>query len=381
MKTRVAVAVCAALLLPPGLVRAGQSAPPPPNPVSIVVGGQSIDLWPYTASDFSGVPADPINLLLPGVDPRQLRQALLSLDGVRSGPLAALPFAGCVWRDAMGDEQGAWANTEGWVGGAIQLVCVTPTAPLGDPFRIHVRFFRQGTLTLGGTHLDFLIPGTAQHQCLSWDLPRDFVTYDLGRAGALTAPPTMQALTPPGACGTVLRPLYDAIVGSSPEAAYLMTVVLGLVPTGPGDVDIPTSGAASVLQAQIGFQPRRSRTHTVIQLDYDVTTLKPFCAAGSSDYVHLQGPLRFELTTHTNPSGYYSRSYTISGVLNVTSLATGTTTPATIFESHSGLMTDHIAEVGQLVSQTLLTRPVESLYTNLKVGHQDRFRKIVRCGQ
>jgi hypothetical protein len=381
MRTRVVVAVCATLLLLSALAGAGLSAPPPPNPVTVVVGGQSIDLWPYTTFDFSGVPSDPINLLFPGIDPRQLRQALMSLDGVRSGPLAALPFAGCLWRDAMGEEQGAWADTEGWAGGAVQLVCVNPPAPLGDPFRVHVRFFRQGTLTLGAAHLDFLIPGTAQHQGLSWDLPREFVTYDFGRAGVLTAQPALQPLFPPGGFGTVLRPIYDALVGSGPEAAFLMTQVLGLIPTGPGDVPIPTSGAARVLQAQILFEPEQAKTRTELQVNYNVTTLKPFCATGPTDYVHLQGPLRLVLTTHTNPSGHYSRTYTVSGVLTVTTVATGKAVPATIFESHSALMNDHAAEATQLVSQTLLSRPIQALLTNLQVGQIDRYKKIVSCGQ
>ena len=81
----------------------------------------------------------------------------------------------------MGYEQAAYADPEGWVGGAVQLACVQPGAPLGSPFRFHIRLFRSGEHTLGNAHFEFLIPGTAEHEVLSWDLAREFVTYDMGR--------------------------------------------------------------------------------------------------------------------------------------------------------------------------------------------------------
>jgi len=379
VRTRL-VAMGATALLLSALAGAGPSAPPPPHPISITVGGQSIELWPYTGNDFSGGASDPINLIFPFADPRQLRQALLSLDGARPGPFAGLPFAGCLWRDAMGDEQAVWADTEGWVGGAVQLVCVAPAAPLGDPFRVHVRFFRQGTLTLGAAHLDFLIPGTAEHEGLSWDLPREFVTYDMGRTGALTAAPVAQPLVSPGSFRAVRRPIYDAIVASGPEAAFLLNVVLGLVPVGPGDVPIPTNGNANLLASLIPFEPEQARTRTELEVVYDVNTPKPFCATGPTDFVHLQGPLRFVLTTHTNPSGFYSRTYTISGELTVTTLATGEAATAIISEEHSALLTDQTSEVKATISQTLLSSPIQALFTNLNVGRSDRYSHTVSCG-
>src|SRR5262245_31915824 len=165
-KARVVLSL-AALLSAPSWARAATNAPAPSGTVTVSLAGRSVELWPYTAEDLATHPRDPVNLLFPDADPRELRQALLGLDASRPA-FAGLPFASCLWKDAMGGEQAAWADEAGWAGSAVQLACVKAGAPLGDPFRVHVRFFRQGTWTIGAAHLDFLIPGTAEHESISW---------------------------------------------------------------------------------------------------------------------------------------------------------------------------------------------------------------------
>jgi len=48
--------------------------------VSVNVGSHSLSFWPYTGTDFTGTPQDPINLIFYGeADPRDLRAALMAL--------------------------------------------------------------------------------------------------------------------------------------------------------------------------------------------------------------------------------------------------------------------------------------------------------------
>lgn len=376
MKKTLLVAWGAALLLVPGLAGAGTSAPRPPDIVDVSVGGQQMELWPFTANDFSGAPSDPVNLVFPDTDPRQLRQALMALDATRP-PFAALPFAGCVWRDAMGSEQVAWAETEGWAGSAVQLACVKAGAPLGDPFRVHVRFFRQGTSTLGAAHLDFLIPGSAEHESISWELPRSFVTYDMARTGLLTGPPTSVALIAPGTLGVVRRPIFDGLVAGG---AGGLLAFLGLSAPPSGDVPIPVSGQATILASRIVFEPKKATLREELEVVYGINVPKPFCATGPTDFVRLQGPLRLAMTTRTTASGDFSRTYTISGLLTVTPLPTGAPANGVVFEEHVALLTDRSADVHQLVSQTLLTRPIQALLTSLSVGRNDRHTETLTCG-
>jgi len=110
---------------------------PPSGLVRVPVGGEKLTVWPYTTSDFE-TPSDPINLLFPNADPREIRQELMKPKGAR-GPFSAVPGSACQWTDAMGYEQAAWGLPERWVGGAVQLACVPQGFPLGKDFRFHVR--------------------------------------------------------------------------------------------------------------------------------------------------------------------------------------------------------------------------------------------------
>ena len=108
-----AVALCLALAAP---AWAGGRVPPPEGVVQVAAGTGTLDLWPYTTSDFE-TGSDPVNLVFPNADPRAIRQELLKLDGNRP-PFAFLPLGAgaCTWMDAMGYEQAAWGEPEGWVG-------------------------------------------------------------------------------------------------------------------------------------------------------------------------------------------------------------------------------------------------------------------------
>jgi hypothetical protein len=190
-----------------------------PSPLApITAGGTTMRVFPYLADDLSSAPRDPVNLVFTGqADPRAIRATLMSLDGNRAGS----PFAlfDCTWNDAVGGLQAAWSEAEGWSGSAIQLEC-------GDygPVRFHLRFFEAGEVTLGGAHFEFLIPGTSDHQVVSWELAEQLVTYDLARAGVLgAAPGSSGPLNAAPSFRTIPGFLYDLAVAADPAFGFLLS--------------------------------------------------------------------------------------------------------------------------------------------------------------
>jgi hypothetical protein len=151
--------------------------------------GQQIRFWPYTGTSLEESPMDPVNLLFVGdADPLRVRATLLSLDGNRPGVPPVPPFDQ-PWRDCVrGSVQTAHTDPGlGWLGSVIQL-------SLGDygPLRVHLRLFRTGAgfgeggcWTLGAAHFEMLIPDTADHQVLDWEIAEQIVVGDLLRSGLL----------------------------------------------------------------------------------------------------------------------------------------------------------------------------------------------------
>jgi hypothetical protein len=359
---------------------------PPTGTTTVPVGGQSIVIWPYTTSDFDA-PYDPVNLIFPDSDPREVRQALLALDGSRPG-FPAVPGTGCRWVDTMGDEQAVWAETEGWVGGAVQLACVMPGAPLGSPFRFHVRLFRQGEHTFGGAHFEVLISGTASHEVLSWDLARSLVAYDMARTGAPT--PDHVPTISPGTFRAVRRAVYNGIA-LGPGGASLLAG-LGLSTDGlddDDDVPIPTDGQAAVLAARIALAPVQAEITDQTTVTYNIVVPRPFCSTGPYDLVWLQGPVHFAVRTHTNPSGKYQRTQSIAGQLSATPMAplpgggfvpVGDPVPAVVTETHRAMLTDRYGEVTWSAAQVQLGDPVQSLAWRFAAGHRDFYALRESCG-
>jgi hypothetical protein len=287
----------------------------------------------------------------------------------------------------MGDEHAAWADPAGFVGGAVQLACVSPGAPLGSPFRFHIRLFRSGRNTIGNAHYEFNIPGTAEHEVLSWDLARELSAYDAGRTGGLVDAPSTVAMIPPGTYRTVRRPVYLALAASG---AGPLLASLGLVLPPTGDVPIPTSGAARGLVADLRLKPTRSRETTSTHVEYSIVVPKPFCATGPFDFVKLEGPVDFSLTVETDRSGSYERTYGIAGKLSVTPMTP--TSPTTfvpagdpveglVFERHVGRLDDRRGQVTETGAQLLLGEPPQSLRWSLAAGAHDRFARRVLCGE
>ena len=164
-------------------VATAQDPNDPAAPAGLVTVGTST-FWPYTGDDFTGAPKDPINAIFTGyADPLRIRAALRRLDGNRTafGLPNVAPF-NCTWKDAIGDEQTGYGDAEGWTGSAVQLAC-------GDwSLRFHLRLFAEGSVTLAGVHWDLNVPGTNEHEVISWEVP-EYARPNLSNSKLNVLPP------------------------------------------------------------------------------------------------------------------------------------------------------------------------------------------------
>jgi hypothetical protein len=369
----------ACLALSARLANANGGQPPAPDgTVAVQLGPDSETLWPYTGTDFTGTPSDPLNLVFLGdADPRQVRQALMSLGGDRTayGVPNQFPF-NCVWADAIGRHQTAWARRSGWQGSAIQMEC-------GDygSIRFHLRLFREGSRTLANAHIEVLIPGTTDHELLSWEFAEKFVELDIIRSGALAAAPEE---TPPINPAPSFRTIRTVIFNGLPvELRY----ALGLPLDDQADpVPLPTDGHATVLTLHQPLERERTTTHRERDQIFNQVIPRPFCSQGPLDYLKVQGPIHFIHHVETTRRGSYWATFSASGVLDVVPLnpltgeVTGAPFKARITERHRSFLTDHTGQAGHIVKQKLLGEPVEWLFENLQAGRVDHFAHRVDCG-
>jgi hypothetical protein len=299
-------AVSHATQAPSGLVQAG-------------LAGEQLTLWPYTGKNFSGAPVDPVNLIFTGqADPKAIRDALLGLDGNRTafGFPPAFPF-NATWTEAIGDVQTNYAGAEGWTGNVIQL-------QLGgyESIRFHLRLFRtgeafagDGSWTVGAAHFEVLIPGTADHQVLSWEHAEQIVMVDLIRSGLLdpTTPPTPSGGINQAPSYREIPPfIYNEL---PPELKDYVGGPLGPVET---PVGIPNDGSATILRIA-GTAPRvMGARHQAFALTYDQVIPKPFCSDGPADWVHVTGPVSLQQVVEVEADYGYQYHSRISGKLIVT---------------------------------------------------------------
>jgi len=359
------------------LSRERPSAPPPPPPglVTVKVDGSPQVLWPYTGTDVAGTLSDPLNLLLLGAaDPRQVRAALLSVDGDRSalGLPDMFPF-NARWSDAIGRHQTTYTSACGWQGSAIQMECGAYAR-----LRVHLRLFRHGPLTLGNAHFETMIPGTTEHEVLSWEMARAMVVHDLARSGLLAEEPgETDVLTPAPTFRTVLPAVVRGVPGPLRD-------VLGL-PLGIGDEPVPllTSGRATVLRLRSGLPPRPTRFDVEFIHVFDQVIPRPFWSTGPQDLVKVQGPIHMTHRVHSDAAGRYRASFTASGVVEVTPIDSGTGEPSAapvecaVSEAHLSLLTDASAHAAHTVVQVLGTEPTQAYVEALSTGRGAVFRQKV----
>lgn len=310
-------------------------APPPADLVTVDIGGQSVEFWPWAAEDLSGTPWDPATLIFVGeADPLALRAALMFLDGDRTayGFPDEFPFND-TWEDAMGDIQTAYGIPEGWVGNVIQLEC----GAFG-PIRIHLRFFDMGDWTMGSAHLEILVPGTTDHQVISWELAEQLVVVDFLRSGLLdeTVPifPTQQINDAP-----TWREIPPYIYNELP--VELRVAIGGPLNNVTEPVGIGTDGCATVLNIaeDFGWSPEVARQELTINFDQVIP--KPFCAGGQYQYLYVTGPVDLNQTVQVLPNGNIISRFRAHGHLDITPVDPSTTPPTPIGETYRGVVSEN----------------------------------------
>lgn len=296
----------------------------------------SDDFWPFTGrSPRMEDPADPINLVFLGeASPRQIRSALLSLDGNRSPVFPPVFPFNCTWKDAMGAAQTAFSDAGGWTPNVIQLECGEY-----DPLRFHVRIFDLGELTVANAHFDLLIPGTTDHQVIAWEAAEQLVTFDFGRSGLLGAPP---AATDPINPAPTYREIPAVIYNGIP--ASLRAFIGGP----PGDVTDPvgivTDGRATVFTLAGSVPEDLSRVVREQTLEFGQTIPKPFCSQGALDFVRVEGPVHLSLDVHPTP-GALTHGFRARGALRATPVnpltgeVVGETFEAQVHDDYEGTIT------------------------------------------
>jgi hypothetical protein len=364
-------------------LKAAQPAPAGLVTVSLPLGGEA-EIWPYTGTNFSGTGQDPINVIIAGdADPLAIRAALMSLDGDRTGfgfPRSA-PFD-CTWEDGVGGSQTGFSSDGGWTGSVIQMQC----GKYG-PVRFHIRLFDAGDETLVGAHFEILIPGTADHQVLSWELAEQMVVADLVRTGLAGAPP--QA-TPA---------IHAAPFRDIPAVIYnLLPVELKAVAGGPlgeasGPVPIVTDGSATIvtLASSAPIVPGTWEYDTSIEFGQVVP--KPFCSPGPAAYLQLSGTVQLHQRVTILPSGQLIGGFTANGQLGLLPLDFSTGSPVVSGEPYAATVAEEqivsIKEQGVMLKHTQLQAeepmvgPFRGRFeTRLAVGPEARndYVATVTCG-
>ncbi|MBU0740837.1 hypothetical protein KKG45_04630 [bacterium] len=302
---------------------------PPPGLVNIQFAGESLTCWPYTGTSYDGAPMDPVNLVFVGeADPVQIRAALMSLDGDRTayGFPPAAPFD-AIWADAVGgDVQTAWAGEEGWLGSVVQL-------QLGGyaPLRAHLRLFHAGesfgdggTWTLGGAHFEVMIPGTADHQVLGWEIAQQLVVADLMRSGLLD-PDAPLASTGAINAAPSFRDIPPEIYNGLP--AELIALVGG--PSQPVSESVPlvSDGEGTVLHLTGATPVEPGVFADTVTITYGQFVPRPFCMESPYDWLYVTGPLVFDNRTTVTGGGRYAYRGGYRGVLEATPVDISTGEP------------------------------------------------------
>jgi len=385
----IALSACSDLNEPSETTPVTTSAAAQPAPgglVSVPVPGGATTFWPYTGTDFSGTGQDPINLIFSGeADALAIRAALMGLNGDRSafGFPGVAPF-NCTWSDAIGGNQTAYSDEAGWTGSAIQLQC-------GEygPIRFHLRLFDAGAVTLGGVHFEMLIPGTADHQVLSWELAEQLVAADMMRTGLLAA---AQPLTPTAS-------IHAAPFRDIPAVLYnLLPVELKGIVGGPlgsvsAPVSIPTDGRATIVHLASAATVVPGVWAQDFVLEFGQTVPKPFCSPGPAAFLQLSGPVRLRQRIQVLENGRMIGSFHADGRLGIQPLDFSSGSPVPSGEAYEAEVKE-VAQVsidqgGSTVhhTQTQTELPLSGPYRgqfrtrlSVGVGATMDFERAMRCG-
>ncbi len=361
------------------------SAPAPSPLVTVSLPQQTLQLWPFQGFGF-GVQSDPVNLIWIGrADPRLLRAALLGLDGDRTafGFPDVFPF-NCTWHDEPEVQpEVAYTSGSGWVGSPIMLECGS-----FDQARFHLRFFDVGGgVTVGGAPFEVFIPGTVDHQTISWALAEQFVVADFVRTGLLdpSAPSFTTGSINPAPFGTIPAVIYNGI------PTGLRQAIGGPLSDVTSDVPIPSSGQATVMnvRASVAMQPLEVQRSWVQQFNQVIP--QPFCAPGPNAFLYVVGPVALEQHVEFASDGTYESSFHAAANLSVTPIdpstgqPIGATAQAVVTERHTGRIDDDTASTSFLTHRVILPTNLPGhgmLDFGFSVGPEGDTRAVAntRCG-
>jgi hypothetical protein len=358
-----------------------------PAPAGLVT-GDGVEFLPYTLNHYEAENQDPINLIFAGnASPLTIRAALMSLNGDRTGlaalnpALAPLATFDCTWKDALGgDEQVTYANDK-WAGSVIQLAC-------GDyqPYRFHMRLFQAGDHTVANAHFEILIPGTADHQVLSWELAETLVFADFLRGGLGAVTGVASGINPSPTFRTIIPEIFNGLPG---DLKYIVTGNPSYVADAP--VGIPNDGNATIVQVTTSVTPQPGASEQHITLPYDIVAPKPICNPNGDKYINITGSVDLWQTDVLTRTGEYRMDFRASGRLTVTPVnpltgeVIGASQTAIVRQVQSATLWRRVASTSRSFIQTLL--PVGSAeggrsQMNLQWGPlgQTRYHASEVCG-
>ncbi len=331
----------------------GAYAPPASPLVTVSVGEDNLAFWPYSGNDFSSNPVCPINLIFIGeADPRDIRAALFSLDGDRStAGFPDVPPFNDTWQDAIGFVEASYSSEDGWTAGSIQLSC-------GDygPARFHLRLYRMGKWTVANAHFEILIPGTTDHQVISWELAEQLVISDFIRSGLLNPDipmiPTEQINEAP--FSSIPAIIYNEL---PPDLRY---AIGGPLEDVGEDIPIGSDGHALILNLAGKVERTSGTIQKDLVIEFGQFIPKPFCSSGPMDYVFVEGPVYMTQTITLSDNGIYQMSFFAHGELSITPANPltgefiGESLTAHAREAYKSRLTDGFASASSMLFQKII---------------------------
>jgi len=249
--------------------------------------------------------------------------------------------------------------------------------------------FTAGAVTVANAHFEALIPGTADHQVLSWELAEQLVKGDFIRSGILDPATPWTETDPINAAPfrTIPAVIFN---GLPPELRALVT---GSPSPATADVPIPSDGHATAFQVTRRVPITAGTVTQDFVLNFGQFIPKPFCSPGPLDFLRIDGPIRLVQQSGIGPDGSYQTDFKASAKLSLTPLnpatspptPTGTSHFAEVAESHRSRLWDGGSEASGLKRQMELPRNVPGrgrLQVELRVGTNgaDLYRRAEDCG-
>jgi hypothetical protein len=234
---------------------------------------------------------------------------------------------------------------------------------------------------MGNAHVDVLIPGTTDHQVLSWELGEQLVTYDLARTGLLAAAPAQTGGINEAPTFSAIPPvIYNGLPG------FLRAMTGGpLAGSVSTPVGIPTDGSATILS--LVDAPAAGDTEQDFVINFGQIIPKPFCNAGNQ-YLRVDGPVHFRQTVNVSASGVMTSQTFVQGELAVRSVnpatgAVGEPAQARVRDHYQTMNRDGASSVFS-TRQQLLHVPnsgPQQLHEQLQVGTRghEMFRSDEKC--